>query len=98
MQLLKVVRPACLVLLVVSCAATQLVRQGSELLKAGKHTDAIAKFEAALKVDPGNAEAQDGIKQARREAVRAQLDLAEGALSAGEFASALKEGTKARRM
>jgi len=41
-----------------------LLDEGEALLKAGKPYDAKAKFQEALKLDPGNAQAADGIKRA----------------------------------
>src|SRR4051812_41142558 len=80
------------------CAAQQLIREGNDFLTQGKTTEAVQKFEAALRLEPNNKIAQDRIKEARRAAVRAELDVCESALSAGEFAQALKGALKARRM
>jgi tetratricopeptide (TPR) repeat protein len=88
-----------LVALVWACGgAQQLIQQGNKLLAEGKHDQAVEKYQEALKIEPDNAQAKERIKEARREAVRAQLDLAEQSLSASQFASALKDALKARRM
>jgi len=41
-----------------------LLNEGEALLKAGNPRDAKAKFQEALKLEPGNAQAADGIKRA----------------------------------
>ena len=60
-------------------------------LEAGKNAEAVAKYEEALRISPDNKQANEGIKQARRAAVRAKLKDADDALSAAQYATALKE-------
>jgi tetratricopeptide (TPR) repeat protein len=78
--------------------AQQYIQQGNQLLAQGKHAEAIQKFEEALRIEPGNAKAHERVKEARREQVRAQLDTAEQELAAADYAGALRDALKARRL
>src|SRR5262245_2330213 len=80
------------------CAAQQLVSQGNQLLDEGRHAEALAKCEEALKVEPDNGAILERMKTTRRAAVRAKLDQAAHALSDAQYAEALKLAMQARRM
>jgi hypothetical protein len=85
-------------LVVSGCAVQKLLNRGDKLLKDGDFPKAIAVYEEALRVSPGNKTAHERIKVARREHVRVRLTEAESALSSGELAKALGEAQRARRM
>lgn len=82
----------------VACAARQHLREGDRLLKAGQYREAISAYEEALRVSPDNATAKKGIREARRQAVRVELDRADQDLSAGRFAGALGYAMRARSL
>ncbi len=82
----------------VGCAAAQHISRGDDLAAKGKYQEAIAAFQKALRVSPGNSSAEEGIRDARREAVRAVLVDARQKLQKGEYAAALADGMRARRM
>jgi hypothetical protein len=87
-----------LALLTIGCAAQQHIRKGEALLKEAKYAEAVASFEEALRIEPNNKQADAGIRAARREAVTAELQKAEKALKAGDYAKALSITSRARRM
>jgi formylglycine-generating enzyme required for sulfatase activity len=81
-------------------AANQLFFEGFELLKDGKATEAIAKFEQGLKAEPNNAMARyylgeayfaAGQKDKAREQLRKSLDLDANSQIAGEARKRLAE-------
>ena len=85
----RVLMAALLAALAGGCAVQKLVNRGDKLLRDGDYAKAIATYEEALRVSPGNKMAHERIKVARREAVRARLAVAEQELSAGELPKAL---------
>ncbi len=87
-----------LLLFLGGCAAQKLIHQGDKLLAAGRHKEAIAKYEEALQLAPKSKSAQRGIREARRAAVREQLGRAKAALSQDKLPQALHLGLVARRM
>jgi hypothetical protein len=80
------------------CAVQKLLNRGDKLLKDRDYPKAIATYEEALRIEPGNKVAHDRIKIARRDHVRLRLAEAEAALSSGELANALGDAQRARRM
>ena len=80
------------------CAVREHLKRGERFLKAGEHDKAIAAYEEALRISPGHERAHEGIRTARRAAVRDKLKVADEALSAGELAAALRHAMQARRM
>lgn len=80
------------------CAAQAHIRRGDTLLKNGSFDAAIAAYEEALRHAPDNAQALEGIRHARVEAVRDQLVRAHRALKEGDYAGGLRAALQARRM
>lgn len=80
----------------VACANRQHLDLGQQLLRKGQFAAAIDEFQEALKETPANAEAQKGIREARRGAVRTELDQADKALQGGQFAEGLRHALLAR--
>lgn len=93
-------RVVCLlaVWLVVGCAAREHLVRGDGFLKQGRHADAIMEYERVLEGAPDNEEAQQGIRKARRLAVRIELKKANRNLKQGDYARALRGALRARRM
>lgn len=81
-----------------ACALQQHLDKGALQLEKGNFDQAILAYEEALRVSPGNEDAHQGIRMARREAVRVQLMQAEQALEKQEIASAIEYARRARRM
>ena len=83
---------------IAGCAAQEHITRGNTYLEQREYGKAISAFEDALRVAPDNEDATDGIRRARREAVRAEVNSAREKLSRGEYAVALKHALRARRM
>ncbi len=94
----KWARAALMLSLVAGCSAQKHLKRGDAALAGGEFIKAVEAYEDALRVSPGHKQAQEGIKKARREAVRARLAQADAALSKGELPVALGHATMARRM
>lgn len=84
--------------MVVGCAAREHLVRGDGFLKQGRHADAIMEYERVLEGEPDNEEAQQGIRKARRLAVRIELKQANRNLKQGNYAKALRGALRARRM
>ena len=97
-QKLQLLVSLFLFLMLVGCAAREFLAKGDQLLQEGRHVEAINQYEKALVASPGNPKAEEGIRKARRLAVRIALRKAKKRLSRGQYARALSGALKARRM
>lgn len=84
--------------LATGCAGPDHIARGNRLLERGKYDEAVKAYEEAINERGANPEAEEGIKSARREAVRAELQKAKEKLNSGEYASALMHTLRAQRM
>ena len=92
------VRAGILAVILTGCAAQEYIRQGDRLQARGRYEAAIEKYEEALAIEPENAAAEAGVRQARRSAVREQLERAEAALEQRDYAEALTIATRTQQM
>ena len=86
----------CVVSLLVGCAGREFIARGDELLERGRYQEAIRAYEQALQVSPGNGAAEDGRRNARRQAVQ-ELDKGQDAIARKDYAGALRRALKARK-
>ena len=68
--------------LLASCASQQAFEEGQSLVKQGRHSEAVARFEEALKERPNSAPYRLALMNAKSASQRAILDAAEAALVA----------------
>ena len=88
----------CAMSLLVGCAGREFIARGDELLERGRYQEAIRAYEQALQVSPGNGAAEDGRRNARRQAVQEELDKGQDAISRKDYAGALRRALTARKM
>ena len=88
----------CLFGLLVGCAGREFIARGDELVERGRYQEAIRAYEQALQVSPGNSAAEDGRKNARRQAVEEELSKGQEAIKRKDYAGALRRALTARKM
>ena len=76
----------CLFGLLVGCAGREFIARGDELVERGRYQEAIRAYEQALQVSPGNSAAEDGRKNARRQAVEEELSKGQEAIKRKDYA------------
>lgn len=76
------------ILMLAGCAGNQAFREGQELIAAGRVEDGIARLEAAVASNPGNAEFRMALSTQRHMLLQRHLDAAEQARQAGRLQDA----------
>jgi tetratricopeptide (TPR) repeat protein len=84
-----------LLVLLSGCTYGRLLMHGDELFQKGEYEKALAKYEAAAKLDPKGEEAALKVRTAREKVVEKSTAQARESLGKGDFLGALKGAAKA---